>query len=69
MEPHLKVLETKTKEVYKDGIALKNQMGAAEKMMYKQQKSNTSQILLQEVFDDYYKLTLLNYSFIFPILY
>jgi hypothetical protein len=50
MDPHLKKLESKSKEVHKDGAALKTQMASAEKNMYKQKKSSqASQLVLQDV--------------------
>lgn len=48
MDPHLKKLESKSKEVHKDGAALKTQMATAEKNMYKQKKNQNSQLMLQD---------------------
>lgn len=47
MEPHLKKLATKTKQVHTDGHALKSQMHHAEKSIQQNQKK-ISQKLLQE---------------------
>lgn len=48
MDPHLKRLAFKTKEVHTDGVALKNQMAVAEKNISKFQKNGASQQALQE---------------------